>query len=723
MSIRRDGTTKGVSITCGVACTLLLIAGSGAAETWHYLSGGKLSGVSSVGSHVWTVGQEGLLLYSEDNGATWRRMPRFTTSNLSDIEFWDQNLGLVTAEDNAVYRTTDNGATWNTQVGSAGKVRFVTRDIVWITGLGLALLSVDGGLTWESRACTDAGSGAPHWFSDGLNGWAADGPPVGSRVFRTTDGGQSWAVVSSLPSELSSYAAALAFAGADSGVLLRYVLRYAGHVRLDYRIWYTTTNGGNTWSEAQTRSGYPAPRGLDTDLSGRIYALENDVCTVFDDLVPRSAPFDTQGVDLDPFDVSASRGYDQWVCGTGCMVQKSSDNGMSWILARSGVGGPFIDIAFYDSAVGMAICQYTAVKSEDGGRTWRRALRARYPKGAGFTGLSLVPPAYAYVARDDFFFREGWNGRCEILKTTDTGATWIVQLSNGNANSPLYAGKVCFVDSLHGWHPGYSNPYPHLCTSVRTADGGATWTGMKGYSGSGAVGLSFTDTLNGWLATWNGEVYRTATGGDSWFVQWLGAPVRRLQMLDQQNGWALGDSGILSSSNGGDSWTLAFPAAGLSALHFIERQHGIVVGQHCSIFRTGDSGRTWLRDTCDFTSNLNAVFMFDSAHAWAAGDNGLVLGLGDWAVGADERHVGQPVYVRQFRVEPRICRTRIVVHTNGEQAVLQLHDLSGRLVRTVSVRTGDHELAVDTREMPAGVYYVSTLHVSGRQSVRVVKVR
>jgi len=44
------------------------IAATAAAAQWHYLSGGKLSGISSVGSYVWTVGQDGLFFYSEDNG-------------------------------------------------------------------------------------------------------------------------------------------------------------------------------------------------------------------------------------------------------------------------------------------------------------------------------------------------------------------------------------------------------------------------------------------------------------------------------------------------------------------------------------------------------------------------------------------------------------------------------------------------------------------------------
>ena len=53
------------------------IAATAAAAQWHYLSGGKLSGISSVGSYVWTVGQDGLFFCSEDNGQHWRRVPKY----------------------------------------------------------------------------------------------------------------------------------------------------------------------------------------------------------------------------------------------------------------------------------------------------------------------------------------------------------------------------------------------------------------------------------------------------------------------------------------------------------------------------------------------------------------------------------------------------------------------------------------------------------------------
>ena len=108
------------------------IAATAAVAQWHYLSGGKLSGISSVGSHVWAVGQDGLFFYSEDNGAYWRRVPRFTTRNLVDVEFWDQSFGLITAEGDIVYRTTDNGGTWDSAYAQyiSGHIRFVTRDCI-----------------------------------------------------------------------------------------------------------------------------------------------------------------------------------------------------------------------------------------------------------------------------------------------------------------------------------------------------------------------------------------------------------------------------------------------------------------------------------------------------------------------------------------------------------------------------------------------------------------
>jgi photosystem II stability/assembly factor-like uncharacterized protein len=179
------------------------IAATAAAAQWHYLSGGKLSGISSVGSFVWVVGQDGLFFYSEDDGRSWRRVPRFTTRNLVDVEFWDQGFGLATAEGDVIYRTTDDGATWDSSYVQyiGGHIRFITRDCIWVTSnSGSRILrSTDGGLSWPLSGPSWNSS----WFIDSLEGWSS----YGTIVFQTTDAGvrgrTSWQQIGEVPVPLS----------------------------------------------------------------------------------------------------------------------------------------------------------------------------------------------------------------------------------------------------------------------------------------------------------------------------------------------------------------------------------------------------------------------------------------------------------------------------------------------------------------------------------------
>ena len=249
------------------------IAATAAAAQWHYLSGGKLSGVSSVGSRVWAVGQDGLFFYSEDNGGYWRRVPRFTTRNLVDVEFWDQSFGLVTAEGDMLYRTTDNGGTWDSTYAQyiSGHIRFITRDCIWVVINGRNLRSSDGGLTWSLK-------GQPYdnsWFIDSLNGWCS----FMASVFRTTDAGQHWSHPGDVPMPyVGGYIDCLGFSDSAQGVCAW----HSSYVTPDYSIhvygWSTTQNGGVTW-DSLTEA---ATTGVACDIGpdGAVYGVEDHGCIV-----------------------------------------------------------------------------------------------------------------------------------------------------------------------------------------------------------------------------------------------------------------------------------------------------------------------------------------------------------------------------------------------------------------------------------------------------------
>ena len=695
--------------TVGCGCALVA-TGVSSAATWHYLSGGRLSGISSVGDHVWTVGQDGLFFYSEDNGEHWRRIPRFTSRNLVDVEFWDANFGLVTAEGDFIFRTTDNGVTWDSACvqHGAGKVRFLTASQITITGTGRLLWSVDEGLTWTDRNQT---SGAV-WFADTAHGWTHW---YSSTVARSTDGGWSWHPAGEIPvpSLYDLYPQAFGFADSCHGVCGYYA--FPNNPRLaGYFGWAETQDGGATWSLVGDASGICC---CDVEGHGSIYGLERQGCRVFDSLADYYAVLPSPAASTD---VSVARSHFAWVCGLGGVVWCSRDAGHSWGVSRDGTNSGIEAVQFFDSTAGWAVGGQAVLRTSDGGRHWAADTVLGEGVCGGFAGLGLTGRSSAFVSEESIVvYRDPlpvYEGRFWIHRTTDCGLSWATVESTWATSSSYWgATRVFFFDSLCGWHLGSIES-----NSVRTSDAGRTWQSMPSVAFP-VGGLWFASADSGWATDPQGRVWHSTDGGGSWSVQYPSSTGRGVCMTSVQDGWVACDDGLLHTTDGGQNWEERAVAESLVAVHFAGERHGVAVGRDGAILRTTDAGETWSRDSSEFTSAFLAVFMLDSAHAWAVGEGGLVLGFGDWAQGTEDVGPGCLPARAIASARPNPCRASIELQLSlPGSCPVELYDTAGRLVRAVRPAAGAPTVTLDMRRLPAGVYFAS----AGRANrvVRLVKV-
>jgi photosystem II stability/assembly factor-like uncharacterized protein len=679
------------------------IAATAAAAEWHYLSGGKLSGVSSVGSYVWAVGQDGLFFHSEDNGETWRRIPRFTTRNLIDVEFWDQSFGLATAEGDMLYRTTDNGGTWDSiyvqYIG--GRIRFITHDYIWVTSTNgrRILRSSDGGLTWPLSRLLSLRN---PWFLDSLNGWANDG---GAGVYRTVDAGQNWHQVGEVPVPYRDYVLVSCFGFRDSlnGACAWYSVHFSSSSPAQASGWSATTDGGSSWDYLAQ---YTTP-GVVCDISpcARIYGVEEHGCIVCGpSLYSRFDASTFQGFR----DVSAAHGSRAWTCGDGGALWSSLDSGVSWAPARPQSGMSLVNVDFCDTLHGWAASSDWAAQTCDAGRSWTRTTAA--------FGVSPITDVVALgeascLATAGWSYYDmwhGWIGEFKFGRTDNAGAVWdtIRDFWGGQVGSSRFAR----VDQ-HIWHPGTQSPNGN---SLRSTDGGTTWADMDSIGTAGddePPDISFTDTLNGWVIDSRGNIRRTTNSGDSWTIVATGVTVKRLKMTTLTTGWAISDSELFKTTDGGVNWQSVLAESGLQAIAFCDSSHGVIVGLGGLLLRTDDAGRTWVRDSSDFTSDLYDVCMIDSAHAWAVGQYGLVLGFGDWAIGVDETggHESLCVQNAAVAVRPNPCRARATIEFSFPlvgPVQVTLVDISGRVKHSVPAGVGVRSLELDLRGTPSGVYFV-----------------
>lgn len=127
-------------------------------------------------SHVWIVGDKGLILASTDSGLTWRVQTSGVPRALFNVDFRDDDNGYVVGGGGTILRTENGGDTWekvNTSYTETLKrVDFADDKNGWIVGYGGTILhSSDKGRSWirQSNSIKDRIYGL---FVSKKYGWA-----------------------------------------------------------------------------------------------------------------------------------------------------------------------------------------------------------------------------------------------------------------------------------------------------------------------------------------------------------------------------------------------------------------------------------------------------------------------------------------------------------------------------------------------------------------------
>lgn len=213
------------------------------AQTWTAQTSGTSAGLSSVhfssATKGWAVGSSGVIIHTNDGGATWSSQSSGvgSSTHLSDVHFVDGLTGFATGTANTVLKTTD-GINWSGVVlGAPGVVNltsvWVDASTVRIAGdMGIYASSSNMGTSWSPNT-TGALNVSDIEFV-GTNGWLID--QIGN-IMKTTNGGSSWsAQVSGFSAGLNS----ISFINQNEGWI-------AGNSGLILH----TTDGGANWN-AQT---------------------------------------------------------------------------------------------------------------------------------------------------------------------------------------------------------------------------------------------------------------------------------------------------------------------------------------------------------------------------------------------------------------------------------------------------------------------------------------
>ena len=130
----------------------------------------SLNQVSFVGDFGWAVGHNGAIVHSRDAGKTWTAQQSNTTKTLFAVSFVDNLHGWACGDESTWLSTANGGETWEvhridvSQVGLSGETSLAVPDIIyysvkfvdaqegWLVGeYGNIRHTSDGGKTWDSQ--------------------------------------------------------------------------------------------------------------------------------------------------------------------------------------------------------------------------------------------------------------------------------------------------------------------------------------------------------------------------------------------------------------------------------------------------------------------------------------------------------------------------------------------------------------------------------------------
>ncbi len=189
------------------------------------------------------VGENGVIIYSDDAGTTWTRGTSGVSVQLSDVVAISETKAVAVGNDGVILRSTDGGATW-TQITSTGltqsydlnAVAMPSSSIGYAVGeSGIGLKTTDGGVTWTEM--TDLSDST----SQNLTNVMATSTTTlwvcgeNGAIFKSTDGGSNWTGQSAwVYEDLTS----IRFSGSSTGWAVG-----------ANRAFLKTSDGGTTWTQ------------------------------------------------------------------------------------------------------------------------------------------------------------------------------------------------------------------------------------------------------------------------------------------------------------------------------------------------------------------------------------------------------------------------------------------------------------------------------------------
>ncbi|MEA2333145.1 MAG: hypothetical protein QOH58_3283 [Thermoleophilaceae bacterium] len=497
--------------------------------------GGDLHAIAFAGPRGVAVGADGLILRTEDGGATWSSAVSGTETGLVEVAMLDANT--VYAGGGCVLRRSDDGGATFQRVSfspsesdcnsDVAQIAFVTPSQGYLVLMdGTVLRTANGGRSFTRRtslpignSVVPPGGSADAVFLTDTTGYVSIAGSFPS-AFRTEDGGQTWEGLQR-PFSISS----MRFFSPSFGYVVGRGGGFAGS---------QTVDGGRTWA--------PLPFAGANAVPHKIRCSDPTACVTLGG-APPDAPDN--------------------------LLTWTADGGQT--ATTIALGTALSDVAYSSPTriVGIGAGGVT-LASDDGGRSFA-GVGTAIP--GPFTGLRRASGHTVFA-----FASSG-----ALARSLDAGLTW-QRLDAAPLGRVM---DVSFTDDTFGYALTGAGALQH------TDDGGLSWA-VRGARAAGGRGLLATGSAGLLVATTGGLLRSTDAGAT---LRRAAGPRRAVRAIDRA-GTALiafGAKALLASGDGGARWrALGRPPGGtIAAADFVSARIGYVVRDDGEVLATRDAARSW----------------------------------------------------------------------------------------------------------------------------------
>ncbi len=374
-----------------------------------------------------------------------------------------------------------------------------------------------------------------------------------------------------------------------------------------------------------------------------------------------------------------------------------------WIAQNSGTNENLYDIEFLNEKTGWAVGDAgVVIKTTNGGANWINVPNPSAMYSPNLWSVLPIDSSIVFVT----------SGKDLIMKTFNGGLNWQILNYCPSCNSGMK--KAFFLNQDTGWFLGANKVF-------RTYDGGnsldsfyAPW--FTNYD------IYFKDINNG-LFCGDGRVFKSNTGGESWFETNVpvGGTFYMFQDLGVSNNnvWVVGSSSpVFRSTDFCESWEIITPGQQIGGytIHFVNNNTGYIGRSLNNLIKTTNGGYSWYQQQTDPNSLafISSIAFSNDTIGWYSCAVGKIYKTttgGQWITNISSIDVELPNSFSLGQNFPNPFNIQTKIHfeiLERDKYILEVYNTQGKKIQEIFNRifeTGKYNFIYNAETLSSGVYF------------------